>query len=61
MSKQEKQSSEEGTKELPCIPEGAKPLDKQCLSNELAALLDVKTTNKMTRGQVIKNIWSYIQ
>ena len=62
MSKQVKESSEgsDNSKEMPCIPEGTKPLDKQCLSKELATLLKVKTTNKMTRGQVIKNIWSYI-
>ena len=43
-----------------CVPEGAKPLDKQCISIELAALLNSKTTSKVTRGQAIKRIWNYI-
>ena len=39
---------------------GLAPLDKQCLSHELASLLNVDEDVKMTRGEVVKRVWNYI-
>ena len=52
--------NEDSHEKMVCVPEGAKPLDKQCISIELAALINSKTTSKITRGQAIKKIWNYI-
>ena len=60
MSKQEKQSSEGGANSKECQSEGRAPLDKQCLSHELSNLLNVDEDVKMTRGQVVKRVWNYI-
>merc|ERR550519_2973447 len=43
-----------------CQSEGLAPLDKQCLSHELASLINVDEDVKMTRGQVVKRVWNYI-
>ena len=61
MSENEKQSSNGGSKGMICVPEGSAPLDKQCISIELAALLNTNTTTKMTRGQVVQKIWNYVK